>query len=48
MTDLLDKNDHNISDKLHMTDTTPDAMTKVFQFLKIRLSDIILPAFQIG
>jgi hypothetical protein len=42
---FLDKDDHNMHGKLHMTDITSDAMTKVFQCLKIRLSDIALYTF---
>jgi hypothetical protein len=47
MMDVLDKNYHNMPGKLHMMDIPPEAMTKVFQRLKIWLSDIILPAFPI-
>jgi hypothetical protein len=45
--DVLGKDDHNMSSKLHMMEITSEAMTKLFQCLKIRLSDIVLPAFPI-
>jgi hypothetical protein len=45
MLDILDKYDHNMPGKLHMMDITPEAMAKVFQCLKIWLSDIVLPDF---
>jgi hypothetical protein len=45
MPNILDKDEFNMPGKLHMMDITPEAMTKAFQYLKIRLSDIVQPAF---